>query len=74
MAQVRSFNDRAIELPHLREKKAGYFLLVESRIQLKEYGSVPATGIQNPLAGIRNPWCGIQNPRLSWIPLHGATN
>ena len=23
--------------------------------------------------GIRNPQGGIQNPRLSWIPLHGAT-
>ena len=30
-------------------------------------------GIRNPVLGIRNPQGGIQNPRLSWIPLHGAT-
>ena len=52
-------------------------------VQLKESGIPPTTGIQNPssiekdwnpVPGILNPQRGIQNPRLSWIPLHWASN
>ena len=56
---------------------------LESRIQLKEYGIPPTTGISNlssiekdwnPVPGIRNPRRGIQNQGLSWITLHEASN
>ena len=33
----------------------------------------PVSGIGNPVPGIRNPFLGIQIPRLSWNPLHGAS-
>ena len=52
------------------------FLLVESGIQLKEFGIPQTIGIQNPgstdkywnpVPGVRNPYRGIQIPTLSWI-------
>ena len=63
--------------PHVRE--SGFCNLGNFCVWIRS----TAQGIQNPssikkdwnpVPGILNPQRGIQNPRLSWIPLHWASN
>ena len=63
---ARFEHENKVRRKELKPEKNGIHLFLESGIH--------CAGIRNPVPAIRNPQHGIQNPRLSWIPLHGATN